>query len=314
MRGMGQLQSPIGKSLFRLIHGKLQIRELEGSSQQYARPEFDLGILSPYPLRVRLWNLLRQVSQTCTVVHDIRARHRQGIGVSDTEVQDAARKASSVYAHLVAWRHSLTPDCRYSSISPSFLYTPDTRNYAAKLYVFTDVHQAAMWIGYWCSCIHILQALSHANDLLLLQQETSPVLPRDHSGQEPKSLFESDHLRVCLLTVVDDICASAAYMLGEIDENGDLRVLLGPRSQWKALGPFYLLRGLHVANLVHGIPAAQRRWMLDRLGQIGHTWGIRAALRARKDWLDKNHASDHVTDLVPPRFPSSSDSSCTGNP
>jgi hypothetical protein len=93
--------------------------------------------------------------------------------------------------------------------------------------------------------------------------------------------ISEENIRMMRYMAIDDICCSASYMLGDVDEHG--QVVSG--SEHKTLGSFFLLRGLFVANTEDNLPLNQRRMVLHLLRRIGSQFGIKAATSQRDQWI-----------------------------
>lgn len=267
MRGGQPLESAIEHGLFHTIHARLQISELDGSSPNPTRPLFNTTTRGPLPPQAQFWKLMRDVSQSSSKIQSIAKRCSQGSGVPTADLTETLKGAFSVHCQLLAWKTSLPAELKYQAyIIPDMAYHNGQLAFSTKFILFTDIPQAAMWISYWCSQIHIIQNL--VLGLGILRQISDDAL---------ELAISKNDLQTHVLKTVDDICASVAYMLGDVDEKGDLRV----GSEVKALGPFFMLRGLLVVNMVDGISTAQRRWVQECLLRIGHQWGVKTALRSR---------------------------------
>ena len=73
--------------------------------------------------------------------------------------------------------------------------------------------------------------------------------------------------------LADEVCASVSYMLGEIDEQANLR---DPR-QGKAIGGLFLLWPLGTLLRLNFLPAKQIAWIKSKVAFIWHGLGIEQA-------------------------------------
>jgi len=211
--------------------------------------------------------LLRDVSRSCSKIQSITKRSSQGLGVIPADLTETLKGAFSVHLQLLAWEASLPAELKYQAcVIPEMACDNGQPALPTKFISFTGIPQGAMWIAFWCSRIHIIQNLALGLDIL-----------RRISDDALELAISKNDLQTHVLKMADDICASVAYMLGDIDEKGDLKV----GSKVKAVGPYFMLRGLLVVNMVDDIPTAQRRWVQECLLRIGHQWGIKTALRSR---------------------------------
>jgi hypothetical protein len=274
LRGMEQLSTEIGKSLYQTVYGRMQVRELDGNPPQSFPFHVDIPTpdsVTPSSNTKSLWGLLARVSRSCVQIQSAILNHSDNDGISLTE---AVESGDLLRTELLAWKVDIPQDVKYQRLDlPSSVKEQETlSSFPTKLFIFTDIQHGALWIGYWCSLIHLMSMLRRGLKTLLLINENQLVL----------NLLQI--LKNGILEAVDDICASVPYMIGDIDEKGRLRIA----SATKAMGAFYLLRGLHIANRVQAIPFAQREWILDRLFHIGHARGIKTALKSRTSWLEQN--------------------------
>lgn len=274
IRGEEQLQSPAGRSLFRVIQAKRQIRALDGTSFQPTRGSSDTIALSHIPVRVQLWQLLYDVSDSCSKIQNLISQAVNTDSLGNIALIGALQNAYSIYSRLLLWQNTIPADWIYGVLSLDGLHEAA---YPSRLYFFNDIHQGATWMTFWCSRIHLLEKL--------IEGQTS----LQNTGLAAAIPSHND-LHTDILTVVDDICASGPYMLGEINEYGALRV----GSVGKGLGAFYFLRGLHVANMVDDIECNRRRWIRDCLLKIGHSRGIKMALRSRNRYMDKGERTPEM--------------------
>ena len=188
-------------------------------------------------------------------------------------LSEAVQDASGLYCRMIAWQRSVPERWRYRThvVTPTEGARREYFTYPAKRYTFTDFNYGAIWIGYWRSHVYLFQKIIEGLDRL----------PRVASGSSSLSRGE---LRAGLVATAEDICASVPYMLGEIDEKGHEKVK--PRS--RGLGALLLLIGLDAVNSVDDLPLIQRRCILRQLHYIGHSQGIKMALRTRDEWLEKH--------------------------
>jgi hypothetical protein len=253
-----QLQSSVGRSLLRIIQRRRLLRILDGTEPLPAKSDLDFETLSSTPLIAQLWHILYAIARSCS---EIQSNRSQSELLSQT-----LNRAFSVHSDLVSWQESLFLDRKYQTIA---MPKQDEITFPKMIHLFEDVHHAATWLTYWCGRVHLLRSLILGLDALL---------SRTHTAIFNLSKYE---LQVDLNSVIEDICASAPFMMEEVNEKGELII----NSERKALGAFYLLWGIHVANSVESMPLDQRRWILNCLSQIGHSRGIKLAFRSRDRWL-----------------------------
>lgn len=185
--------------------------------------------------------------------------------------------------------------------------------FPSRYYVFHSAQHGALWLGYWCAHLHLLQTLGDA-----LRRLAAPLaLPADQAAMLARTLSGR------LLAVVDGICASVPCLMGEIAKRrqsdsvpggGSVRDVCPERQSTRAsaaaragnpsaearggpgvesrakgnnntLGSLFLLRALYVIiQVVPDLSGARRDYVLAALTRIGHVKGIALALRARGRW------------------------------
>lgn len=265
MRGSAQIDTPLGRGLLRTIHSNIQISRLDGKAPPPSNTDRVMKALSPLPMRMLLWQLLHEVSASCHRLRAILAGADEGKEYPTRELFQAFEAAQSLHSRLLSWSSLIPPDwgyrvCTLPFSAPSGL---ESVQLYQRVYLFDSIMHAGMWVGYWCSRIHLSQ---HLISILALLSQTLDVTVFSLS---------QDALRSELSTIVDDVCASAAYLLGHVDGQGELMV----GKQGKQLGAYFLLRGLYVSSTVDAISDSQRQQILDYLFHIGHARGIQLALR-----------------------------------
>jgi hypothetical protein len=267
--------------LYQTIQGRKQVRELDGDSPQSPPSYLAIEAPDPFPTSIDtpLWKLLARVSIICFQTQSAIAQNYSQNGVPLCE---AIEQGDLLYAEMLAWKSNLADDMQYQSIAMSPLNEEHDilTNFPVEIFIFKDIQHGAFWTGYWCGVIHLVSMLRRGLNAL--------ARSRDDRASVTSRL---SNLGADLLRVVDNVCASVPYMMGDIDENGRL----GTPATVKAMGSFYLTRGLQIANKVENIPFAQRQWMLGRLFHVGHARGIKIALKSRDLWLEHNKEMSTVT-------------------
>lgn len=226
-------------------------------------------MLSPLPLRLELWRLLRQASVSCSLIHEAISqtplKGEKQIGALTT----ALRQGLCTKTAMESWRTVVPSEWEYRIVRmPQIDLENEELAESAVLFLFKDVHQGGMWLGYWVAYIRLLQNL-----LLVI------ALLSQRSGFVYQSEIQSD-----LFNAIGCIVSSIPYMMNDVDEQGQIRT----KDETRDLGPYFLLFGLHVANSIDDIPLPMRRNILDAMFRIGHVKGVRLALLSRNAWLRSN--------------------------
>ncbi|KAL9107148.1 MAG: hypothetical protein Q9227_007928 [Pyrenula ochraceoflavens] len=270
LRGPEQLATETGRSLFRIVQSKMQISELDGSPSKVTRADIDLKNMSADSFGLNLYRLLQGTAQACGALrYWITQLPKEPEDV--TELREAVQGATALYTQMIEWQNSLPEEWRYKERPVST--KADQVPFPSKVYLFGDINYGAIWIGFWRSRIHLFQNIVEALGHLPDAEETLKLSHKDlHSG---------------LVATVDDLCASVPYLLCEVDKRG-LSKTKTEHQDGKILGAFLLLLGLDAAMAVDDLPRVERRYVLDRLYYIGHSKGIRMALRSRNEWIQSH--------------------------
>jgi hypothetical protein len=256
IRGSNQFESPTGKSLRRQIRLRSQIRALDGNIPVLNDSGNDEIVRLHPPSGVALLRLLSRVSLCC---YQMKLVSRESDFVPELDPGKLLEDARLLDFELLSWKDNLSPDLHYQSCTTNGVDLECTLEFPRRLLYFQDILHGAMWLAYWGARMHLLS--THLRTLRDLR--TSIV-----------ATCSLTTLQERVLDVVHDVCGSAAYMLGEIDEKG--RIIIG--SSQKSLGAFILTRSLNVAYSMPGLCEVQQKWILERLAHIGHARGIKAAL------------------------------------
>ena len=218
-----------------------------------------------------LWDGLEQVRLSCCKMNSLM----ESIVWPDLkELGQVISEAMLVSEALSAWKNNLPESWRCKVIESPM----SPKAFRSRFYTFSSLSHTKPWIAFWCGRIRLLQSLCRLTETALLLG-----LPQE---QAPTPLqFQQE-----MLQIVDDICASTPFILGEMDAYGNLSF----GSLGRGIGAFFLVRCLHVANSVNRVPPNQRAWILDTMQKIGHRWGIRSPLRARAEWLDMHGQNEEL--------------------
>lgn len=210
------------------------------------------------------WQLMMRVTEL---------RHQiQQLLLQDTRFASMTitwQEAQATYRAFQIWQQYAPIEARHRSVTPEAKdsATPTFR----KQYTFANVQHGIMWTGIWCSQIRLLESM------MAFAKKFKP--PKTSNTDD----IEQPEIRDALTVTVEAICASSSYMMAEIGERGEQL----SSSDSRALGAFYHVRGLSVALDVETITDEQKSWVLLKLWQIGHSKGIKQALRARDRYLTR---------------------------
>lgn len=185
--------------------------------------------------------------------------------------------AVEVYDRMLLWPYTLpTPWQMKLAVllnPPSYLagLKPE-----GQISLYTSVQYGAIWIAYFCSRIHLCLSMLKARHLIQMQ----PHAPLCGITLTPSE----EELENTITSTVDSILSSSPFLLGFANS----RVRNNPDLEKRALGAFFLLRGLDVALTVPKLSPVHQRAILDILKRIGTEFGIKAALNRREEWLAEN--------------------------
>lgn len=133
----------------------------------------------------------------------------------------------------------------------------ETGTWPKTFHVYPEILTAGFWNSYRCARILLL------SDLLDYDTRIGPtfVFP------EPNTFQAS------MLQMINDICASVPFLLGDFDPQGSLQKGAGRMS----LGGYFLVFALHVVGYVRIVKDDQLAWIKGRLKRVGYTMGIKQA-------------------------------------
>ncbi|KAI3325739.1 hypothetical protein HD806DRAFT_552992 [Xylariaceae sp. AK1471] len=250
------------KDLLIVVHRRLQIASVIGLYSSKLNTEYNVGTLGLQPHQVELWRLMCETSQSCGKIRTMLSI--PGERRFKSEIIKSIDQALSAYLSLLRWKETLPSGWMYRSCKTLARNDDDSykETFPKMYHLFKHVHHAAVWIGFWTISMFVLQTLIHVLSLPSVNQIFT------------KEWHRSWDLRKRLRGVVDDICAAAPHMMADVDDLGLPTVGYG-----KALGSYFLLPGLYVANRVDELTSTQRHYILKTLQRIAHLRGIKQALR-----------------------------------
>ena len=196
---------------------------------------------------------------------------------SQSEVLGEAWKfAAEVFDRMLLWPSTVPTPWQMRVSVQSNLPTRDIGHKNTHVLLFTSVQYGAIWIAYFCSRIHLCLSLLKTIRSI---QEKDQALPCKAEMKPSASELEGT-----IMSTVGSILSSSAFLLGDVDPRGQEILNLERR----ALGAFFLLRGLDVALTVPTLCPTHQKAILNILKRIGSEFGIKAALNRREEWLAQN--------------------------
>ncbi|KAI0468988.1 hypothetical protein F4859DRAFT_193075 [Xylaria cf. heliscus] len=269
LRRDAQPTTTTDEGLLQIIHGRIHLNSVGGLYPSQIDAELDYEGLNNKAPQVELWRLMRETSESCghmrAMISDPRAI------MLKTEIIFSLDRVYSVYLRLLRWQAAQASVLSYQlgRMFPRDDDDPRQETFPCKYHLFKHVSHGAMWIGFWCTLIYALQTLVSTLSLPHVQH-----------------LFSQEWHQSCDLTnrlrdAIDEICACVPYMMADVDQLG----LPAVGKDGKALGSFFLLRGLYVAICVEELTNLQSHYILETLLRIAHVRGIKLALRPRCRWF-----------------------------
>ncbi|KAI0426028.1 hypothetical protein F5Y09DRAFT_320223 [Xylaria sp. FL1042] len=271
LRGSARPGFGNSNALLRIIHVRVHINAIGGLSPSPIDAEYDVKAAYFPTHQAELCRLMRETSRCCAEVQAMLLV--PGKAFLKSEIMGSLDDLFSAYLCLVNWWASPPSSLSYQSCMMPTRddYESQLETFPKKYHLFKDIQHGGTWISFWCALIYALQILVYAS--------SHPVL-QDTFNQGHHS---SSQLRKRLYDTVDEICACVPYMMADVDQSG----LPTVGRDGKALGSFFLLRGLYVVSCVAGLVSAQREYLLKTFLRIAHGKGIKLALRPRNRWLNQ---------------------------
>ena len=263
-------------SLSRLVLIRKEIQAMDDRHEKPAQQE-TTSIESDNIAGAELRVLLRDTAVVCRKLVDSTSTENAAAEVQLETSIDALEQAKDVYHRSLLWPATLPPawQPRVCALTYSALY-PRSLHSQRHCYLFTSVQFGAVWVAYFCSKIHLCLSILKATRSIQLRPQTTV-----HATESTLSATE---ITKTIRTTVDSIIDASAFLLGDIDSEGQVNTM----KEKRALGAFFLLRALDVALAVPMLPPAQQQSLLGLLTRIGTEFGIKGALNRREQWLVQN--------------------------
>ncbi|KIW63490.1 hypothetical protein PV04_10322 [Phialophora macrospora] len=222
----------------------------------------------------KLQELASSAACMTRVLKDHASDHMAGSRANTGRYAEDIQTALDLENDIEKWSDQLPQEWKYSEFPQpstgrhvSIAGVNAAKELPEQVYTFKSLHVAANRVALWCCELNLLQAITAGLQL--------GAAPTGHSHRLPISLL--DHVQQKMLRMVDDVCNSVAYLIGEVDSLGRLQ---DPK-QRKTLGSLFLMPLVIRALRVEHVPQHQRKWMLDLLKRIGTMGGIKQALVER---------------------------------
>ena len=172
-------------------------------------------------------------------------------------------------ARLEEWSCQASGDFRYeivhsfSGLTLSGTHAPQT---VPKLHVYSSVSMAYLWN------LHRIARMLLEDSLILCTFRSDEMnTTRDVWNQHSEIRAR---LSGKISDLIDDICSSVPYLLGEINQEGNLQ----KSPQNRAVGGLFLLYPLRLTLVLNRASPAQELWIAKQLEYIKNIFGIQAAI------------------------------------
>lgn len=173
--------------------------------------------------------------------------------ILDEKLTTWSKQASGFYEYT-----KMEAPCPSPPSTPFALQTPPS------IHLYSSTTMGGLWNQYRCMRILLLECLQRLSSRLRESTAWEPS-PLDTGNSEA-----IDRIPKEVEDLVDDVCASVPYLLGEVDQEGNLR----QPQQKKAIGGFMLLWPLRLIVIKGLGTSLQRNWIVKRLCYIRNVLGI----------------------------------------
>ena len=175
----------------------------------------------------------------------------------------------SMDVELQSWSDGLSDAYHYKELCVAYAPQQQTSHVLPmqpnNVHVYHDIWVASLWNHYRFARIRLLETLMDCESRLDYSENLEMRLQESSIGVQSSN--------ETIVKMIDDICASVPFLMGDIDVEGNLN----RGSGGIALGGYYLLWPLHVASSTKTIGADQKAWIKGRLRHLGTVMGINQA-------------------------------------
>jgi hypothetical protein len=173
-----------------------------------------------------------------------------------TDMDNTLNLLFHIDSELTTWESSLPASWAYRTIPCS----SDEKFYGTAYYIYPSYWNATVWREY-CT-IRML-----VSDLLLTFLGNDLSFPIDNNSTK----YRTHHRNTVhtLQKVCTDVCASAPYFLGRVNDSPMLN---------RSLGGYHFLWTVFVCACMPSISNSQKLWAIRQLESIGHDMGVHLAL------------------------------------
>ncbi len=238
---------------------------------QHIRPNKELEALVQSPIREpaprQLGTLVCETCHLLARADDTLSQSTTASGVPNSLLETIS-KGAVLDTKLEAWSDNLPEAYRYKSFhAPEYsLENTLVLRPMPSFHLYSSIFMASSWNLYRITRIILLANI----------ERWISALAKDSAQKTTSTEDNDDNLRARdkIQSLVGDICASFPYLLGEIDQEGNLQ----HPQHTKAIGGFYLVFPLRAMLFIESIDPVQKAWARKRLTYIKNALGIQGAL------------------------------------
>ena len=136
--------------------------------------------------------------------------------------------------------------------------------------VYPSHSVATLWNSVRVLRLYVLRAMV---DLWILDYQRNIGLREDLPA--PETLYTQ------MSSTVEEICASVPFLMGDVDDSGNLRAFQGRKSM-KPTATIGLIWTLHRLCRIPALQPSVKSWLFDNFTRIGGTGGLKVALAMRR--------------------------------
>ena len=219
LRGRDQLKTRRGCALYRLIAGRQRMQELRNYRQEtILSPEPKFNSFYPTTHGAKLAEILTEASRLKCAVEKPEEAADYGMWVDDALTLDRS---------MQKWSDEAPEKWRYQQVPHNILLPgqdgKDLRQYPQEVWVFDSIQAGAARNIFALGRIYLLQSMLKYIQKLPTGASMTCPLPSEWS------------LRQRLIEIVNNVCSTVPFMLGEVDSQGSLNI----NSKTKAIGAYY---------------------------------------------------------------------------
>lgn len=185
----------------------------------------------------------------------------------------AIQAGISLNEKMQAWDHQAYGVYAYKKIDVAQVW-PASSPFASTgpivAHIYNTISIGSLWNAYRTTRIYLLRCLIPSAWRLAKEAGLASEEAMVHCDSITRMKHQIQRL-------ADDICASVPYILGEIDQEGNVARIF-PNNNNKAIGGLFLLWPLGSLLPLDSLPREQIAWIRERLAYIYNALGIQQAM------------------------------------